>query len=95
MSSTNRGKNRQPANHGVAKTWGDILALDESKPNKDRLESLPKHLRGPAQNRHGGHQTRKIKPLKGSKFGPASEGRSLSKEEIEKFESDLRSKGLL
>jgi hypothetical protein len=39
-------------------------------------------LRGSSQNRYGGHQTQKLKPLKGSTFGPANEGRSLSPEEI-------------
>jgi ABC-type uncharacterized transport system involved in gliding motility auxiliary subunit len=78
-----------------AETWQDILKNDKTKPRKNRIESLPKHLKGPAQNRYGGHQSSKMKPLKGSKLGAASACRSYSLEEIAQFENDLRTKGLL
>ena len=78
-----------------AKTWQDVLKDDEKKPGKNRIESLPRYLKGPAQNRYGGHQTSKMKPLRGSKLGAAGECRSLSPEEIEQIENDLRAKGLL
>ena len=78
-----------------AETWQDVLKNDKTKPRKNRLESLPNYLKGPAQNRYGGHQTSKMKPLKGSKRGAASECWSLSPEEIEQIENDLRAKGLL
>lgn len=48
----------------------------------DRLDQWPAYLRGPAQNRHGGHQVQRVRVYRGNTFGPASKCRSLSKEEI-------------
>jgi len=34
-----------------AETWQDILKNDKTKPRKNRLESLPSYLKGPAHIR--------------------------------------------
>jgi len=47
-----------------------------------RLNDYAPELRGLAQNKYGGHQTQRLRCYPG-KFGPASNGRSLSAEEIE------------
>ena len=60
-----------------------------------RLNDLPKHLRGPSQNRYGGHRNQRQRALKGSTFGPANKGRSYSSEEIKIVEEELRRKGIL
>lgn len=75
--------------------WESILNAEQPKRRKNRLSELPPELRGPSQNRYGGHQAQKMKALKGSTFGPANEGRSLSAEEIAKQEERLRELGLI
>ncbi len=60
-----------------------------------RLNELPKHLQGPGQNRFGGHQTQRLRPFKGSSFGAASVGRSLSPDERKIVEQELREKGII
>ena len=75
--------------------WNSILNAGQPKRRKKRLNDLPSELRGPSQNRYGGQQTQKMKPLRGSTFGPANEGRSLSAEEIAKQEERLRELGLI
>ena len=47
----------------------------------DRLDHYPLHLRGPAQNGHGGHQTQRIRGLRGNTYGAANAGRVYSAEE--------------
>ena len=75
--------------------WNSILDEGKPKRRKTKVSDLRAELRGPSQNRFGGHQTQRIKPLRGSTFGPANEGRSLSAEEIAKQEERLRELGLL
>lgn len=60
---------------------------------KPTVASYPAHLRGPAQNRFGGHQAQRIR-AKGT-FGAASEGRRLSPEEIRKLEVKYVAAGLV
>ena len=50
---------------------------------------------GPALKGLGGLQTAKIRAFPGSKFGAASAGRSLSKEEREAIEKKMRDEGKL
>ena len=83
-------KHREPTS-----VWNLILKEGKPKRCKKRLNDLPPELRGPAQNRYGGQQAQKLKPLRGSTFGPANEGRSLSAEEIAKQEERLRELGLI
>jgi hypothetical protein len=47
-------------------------------------------LRGPPNNRYGGHQTRHLRGLKGGTYGPASPVRQYTREEIKKWEQDRR-----
>ena len=77
------------------KFWDSVLDGQQPKRRKATLSDLPSELRGPSHNRYGGHQAQRMKPLKGSKFGPANEGRSLSKEEIAIQEERLRDLGLI
>lgn len=48
----------------------------------DYIEDYPQELRGPTNNKYGGHNNRKLRGFKGSKYGPASQGRTLSAEEV-------------
>jgi hypothetical protein len=75
--------------------WNSILNEGSPKRRKTKVRYLSPELRGPSQNRYGGHQAQKMKPLRGSTFGPANEGRSLSAEEIAKQEERLRELGLI
>jgi hypothetical protein len=72
-----------------------ILNAGKTKPRKKRVNDLPIELRGPSQNRYGGHKSQKMRPLRGSTLGPANEGRSLSAEEIAKQEERLRELGII
>jgi hypothetical protein len=74
--------------------WNSILKEGKPKRCKKRLNDLPSELRGPAQNRYGGQQSQRMKPLRGSTYGLANEGRSLSAEAIAKQER-LRELGLI
>jgi hypothetical protein len=74
--------------------WNSLNAR-KPKPRKNKVSDLPPELRGPSQNKYGGQQAQKMKPLRGSTFGPANEGRSLSAEEIAKQEERLRELGLI
>jgi hypothetical protein len=78
-------KQREPTS-----VWNSILKEGKPKSRKKKLNDLPPELRGPSQNKYGGQQAQKMKPLRGSTFGPANEGRSLSAEEIAKQEERLR-----
>jgi hypothetical protein len=61
-----------------------------SKRNKPtRIEDLPPDLRGPAQNKYGGHNKRHISGYRGNTFGPASACKQFTKEEIAEYERKL------
>jgi hypothetical protein len=59
-----------------------------------RIEDYPRELQGPPQNRHGGHQTQRLRGFRGTKYG-ASPGRRFTKEEIAEYERHAREKGQL
>ena len=59
------------------------------------LKDYPSELRGPPQNRFGGHKTTRIKPLRGSTFGPAGPCRKFSRTECVQVERELRAKGYM
>ena len=52
------------------------------------LPDFPRHLQSPPNNRHGGHNNRRHRTYGGS-FGPASDVRYLSPEEIKIREAEL------
>jgi hypothetical protein len=52
----------------------------------ETLNYYKPELRGPAQNRRGGHQTQRLR-THGGKFGAANKGRRLTPEEIKNWES--------
>jgi hypothetical protein len=68
------------------------IALGESS---QWLKDYPPELRGPPQNRFGGHKTTLIKPLRGSTFGPAGPCRKYSRAECVQVERELRAKGYI
>jgi hypothetical protein len=55
---------------------------------KDRMDKYPPHLRGPAQNGHGGYQMQRERGLRGGTYGAANEGRSVSDEERRAWAAD-------
>lgn len=55
----------------------------KKKTDKNRLDRYPRHLLGPAQNKHGGHQTQRERGFRGNTYGAASTCRSFTKEERE------------
>ena len=83
-------------------TSGDDLPWDPqpigAKPNdqasaaqkRDADVKYPGHLMG-----YGNRPLKRPRGLRGSKFGPASEGRKLSPEEIAEVEAQLKEEGTL
>jgi hypothetical protein len=47
--------------------------MREKKRKQKQLNDLPFHMRGPAQNRWGGHRTQNLKTFAGNTFGAASD----------------------
>jgi hypothetical protein len=47
-------------------------------------------LRGPCNNRYGGHQTQHLRGFKGSTYGPAGPVKKFSREEIQEYERKLK-----
>ena len=86
-------ENTTRAKRNRRETWQDLVRAET--PARDRVENLPPHLRGPPQNRFGGHQVSKMKPLPNSTFGPASSGRNLARDEVARIEDELRRSGIL
>ena len=68
-------------------------ACDYKEPK--RLYEYEPFLRGPPQNKFGGHRTRRIRGVRGNTFGPASPCYVYTKEEREALERVLRDKGRL
>jgi hypothetical protein len=48
------------------------------------------NLRGPSNNRYGGHQTQHLRGFKGSTYGPAGPVKHYTPEEIRKYERELK-----
>jgi hypothetical protein len=74
--------------------WNFILN-DGKRRRRSKLNDLPPELRGLPQNKYGGHHGQRMRPLRGSTFGPANEGRTLTPDEIARVEDELREKGQL
>ena len=68
-------------------------AVVVEKPEK--LANYEWGLRGPAQNRFGGHRTQRVRGLRGGTYGPASPCYTYSDKERIALEEDLRRKGML
>jgi hypothetical protein len=68
------------------------------KPSKgrDTINALPRELRGPSQNRYGGHQTQRLRGFRGT-GGPrkAEPCRHQTGEDRVAIEADLRKRGLI
>jgi hypothetical protein len=59
------------------------------------LTDFPPELRGPPQNRYGGHNTVHMRAFKDSSFGGAGPCRTYSARECAQVEQELRAKGYL
>lgn len=59
------------------------------------LQSLPADLRGPPNNKYGGHRNWRMRGIKGSKFGAASPVRKPAKAEWAEIENNLRAQSLI
>jgi hypothetical protein len=64
----------------------------KQKENNKRqmMSDLPWELKGPVQNKYGGHQLQRLRGLRGGTYGPASECRSLAGDEFRKAIESLR-----
>jgi hypothetical protein len=62
---------------------------------KDTLADYPRKLRGPSNNRYGGHQAQNLRGLKGNTYGPASPGKRFTREQIREYEKSLRHAGAI
>ncbi len=60
-----------------------------------RIEDYLAELRGPAQNKHGGHKMQRIRGLRGNTYGPASPVRQFTMDEIADYERQAREDGKL
>ena len=87
------------ARNKTAKLYDQIL---QGTPCKKAGYSEPKtiseyepHLRGPTQNKYGGHKSQQVRGLRGNTYGAAGPCRTLTPEEKAKVEADLRAKGML
>jgi hypothetical protein len=69
-----------------------ITAPSRSKGVK--LNSYPKDLRGPGQNRWGGHQTQRLRGFRGTR-NPRCPGRRLTPDEFREVERDLLERGVI
>ena len=59
------------------------------------LQSLPVELRGPSNNKYGGHRNQRMRSLKGSKLGAASSVRRPTTAEWAEIENNLRARNLI
>ncbi len=57
----------------------------KSRRNEERLQDLPNDLRGPPNNRYGGHQTSRLRGFKDWSRGAASAGTRFSQEQLEAY----------
>ena len=87
------------ARNKTAKLYDEIL---QETPGKKAGYSEPKtiseyapHLRGPTQNKYGGHKSQQVRGFRGNTYGAASPCRRFTEEEKAKVEADLRAKGML
>jgi hypothetical protein len=60
---------------------------------RDTIGSLPPELRGPSQNRFGGHQTQRLRGYR--RTGKPGPGRRVTGELREAIEADLRKRGVI
>jgi hypothetical protein len=59
------------------------------------LLDVSPELRGPPNNRYGGHQARSLRCFRDSTFGPAGPGRQFTPEEIKKWEREQEARKFL
>lgn len=79
----------------MAKSKGTEISSDRTARNREFI-LLSNELRGPPNNKFGGHQCRHLRAFRGSKFGAANKGRRIhDPKEKEEIERRLKEKGYL
>jgi hypothetical protein len=56
------------------------------RPKGPSLMDYPRELRGPPNNRYGGHRALRIRGFRGNTYGPAGPVRRFTREEIREYE---------
>jgi hypothetical protein len=70
-----------------------MIAEREEPEEPTFLQELPSHLRGPGQNRYGGHQMCRMRGFKGADYKFYGPGRILEQEEKQRVIDELRARG--
>ena len=73
----------------------DEQTKDAIVEEREKLIDYDRSLRGPPQNRFGGHRTQRVRGLRGGTYGPAGPCYTYSDKERMAFEERLRRKGML
>jgi len=63
--------------------------MKNKKDTQPRINDLPAHLRGPRQNRYGGHRTQRLRGFPNQTFGAASEVYVFTAEQRERLARKL------
>jgi hypothetical protein len=58
--------------------------------NRPGLLDYPAELRGPPNNKYGGHQALNLRGLKNNTFGPAGPVKRYTPEEIQEYEQSIK-----
>jgi len=69
---------------------------ETSNPRKPtQIDAYPAELRGPTNNKYGGHKMVRMRGYPGNTYGPASEVRHFTKEQCAEYEIKMREDGSL
>ena len=69
----------------------DFLSTQRAEPKF--VQDLPPHLRGPSQNRYGGHEMRRMRGFRGTDYKYYGPGRVLDGEEKQRVIEELKARG--
>jgi hypothetical protein len=67
-----------------------LKTLIRKKGNRPSLSDYPPALRGPPNNRYGGHNRRHLCGFRGSTYGPAGPVKRFTREEIQEYERSIK-----
>jgi hypothetical protein len=74
------------------KRYAKTKSCDEPWQPK-KMQDLPRHLRGPSNNRYGGQQRSNLRGFRGSSYGPAGACRTLTGADKEQAIAKLHAQG--
>lgn len=63
------------------------------KKQKHRIRHYPPEFRGQVTNRYGGNKLQRERGLRGTKLGPANQGRAYTEDERQAYERAMRERG--